>query len=220
MSIDTEKDIEKILRLGEYRDFPAGGGLYLRIKPPKKNSNAEHGPAVWVVKRSVRRPGGKRDQISRTLGGWPEIYVIDAKVARRDIVEVFERGVDPSEIITRPKGKDALPPNGYITLSARSTFQEVAERTFKNVKRTLRSEKYQRQWWNGLSKAMDAFGNRPIRDVTPDDIGRLLYRDWSRTPESSRRLAQRLEKIFELARGAGARPVAPTHWRGTTADVL
>jgi hypothetical protein len=208
MAVVSTRQVEKILKDGAGKDHPVGDGLYLRVRRAKKGMTGPHGGAVWIVKRSRTTPSG-RQQISRTIGEWPEVDLHQARGIAEAVVEAFDRGVDPEQVLGKPEEMDDdkhdLPiETGFAFATPDSTFEEVAAMAFNCTSKTLRSDKYKKQWWSSLEKPLKKLGHMPVADITPAHIGEVLYRDWNRTPESARRLAQRLGKIFDFARGVGA----------------
>lgn len=208
MAVISSKQVEKILKDGAGRDHSIGAGLYLRVKKAKKGTDGPHGGAVWIVKRSRTTPTG-RQQISRSIGELPEVDLHDARAIAERVIDAFECGVDPDQVLARSEAvgddKHDLPTEtGFVFATADSTFDELARMTFNNESKKLRSDKYKKQWWNSLEKPLKKLGHMPVADITPAHIGEVLYKDWNRTPDSARKLAQRLAKVFEFARGVGA----------------
>jgi integrase len=55
------------------------------------------------------------------------------------------------------------------------------------------------------TQAFPLIGKRPVAEITQDEIVAILSPKWRETPETARRLLQRLDIIFDIAIGRGIR---------------
>jgi hypothetical protein len=135
----------------------------------------------WVLRLSMH---GKR--LWRGLGPYPTISLQmarDAAIDRRRAARL---------------GKDLV--------SHAQTFRQAFERHFAQRREGLRNEKHISQWRTGLeTHAFPVIGDGPVAEVSHDDIVAILRPIWQTTPETARRILQRLSIIFDIATSPGRR---------------
>ena len=68
---------------------------------------------------------------------------------------------------------------------------------------TFRNEKHRKQWLSSLTPVFDAIGTRRVSDITSADLMGALAPLWTATPETARRVLQRVKHVFEWCRVHG-----------------
>lgn len=160
-----------------YRLFD-GGGLYLEVAPS--------GGKLWRLKY---RYAGKEKRLA--LGAYPEVGLREARNARDDARKLLAGGTDPGAVrkIEKAARRDAadntLEALAREWLAAKSAGW-AASHTGKILRRL---EMY----------AFPVLGNRPVREVTAPEILAQLQKVAEQSPETARRLAQALGRVFRFA---------------------
>jgi integrase len=153
-----------------------GGGLRLVVEPS--------GARRWVVRVTI---AGK--QRSRGLGPYPLIPLEEARERAIDARRAARKGLDVAK-----------------RASATGTFRQAFEEHLAHRQKGMRNPKHIWQWRAGIERhAFPVIGDRPIADVTHDEIVTVLKPIWHETPETARRILQRLQIIFDLAISRGIR---------------
>lgn len=147
-----------------------GGGLYLVLRAT--------GSKAWVF---LWKRDGRTTEIG--LGSFSDLGLSDArkmaKVARSEVAA----GRDPRTAFKPPDDK---------------TFEDAATAVIA-MKSKGREAKTRRQWERDLLERCKTLHSRPIKNVTRDDILKILRPVWVDTPESGRRFRARLEALFGYA---------------------
>ncbi|HXK34375.1 MAG TPA: integrase arm-type DNA-binding domain-containing protein, partial [Dehalococcoidia bacterium] len=165
---------------GRYGD---GGGLYLVVD--------RSGARRWVVRLVVR---GTRHDLG--LGSASAVSLAEARAEAARLRALARRGGDP--LADRRRAQRPVP-----------TVREAAIQVHAQRAVTFRSAKHRHQWLQSLAQAVfPVLGDRPVDAVTSSDILAVLTPIWTTTPETARRVKQRLKVIFEWAVAAGYRPAA------------
>lgn len=146
-----DSQIRALKPTGKVQKISDGGGLYLHV--------TEKGSKLWRMAYSFE---GKQKLLS--LGAYPEVSLLDARRRRDEAKQQLANGIDPSAEKKR------------IKLEARQTA-EAASRTFRVVAAEF-VETQENVWaTNNIKKKIrllnmlyDAFGDKPIEEVTPTDI--------------------------------------------------
>lgn len=159
-----------------------GGSMYLYIKP--------NGRAYW---RLNYRVDGKLKTIS--LGTYPKISLKDARQQRDHMRAELEGGVDPAVIRKASKHARVDIQAFAFEIKAREWFERKKKR--KHWSQTHATRVIQRL----EKRAFPFIGNKPVQDVTPDDIeGILLKIQKDGAIETAHRAKSDLLDIFKLAR--------------------
>lgn len=82
--------------------------------------------------------------------------------------------------------------------------------------RAARWRKLASQWTNTLAMyANPVIGNKPVADVTTDDVLQILTPIWSTKTETASRVRSRIELVLSYAKAKGLRAGEnPAQWRG------
>ncbi|WP_411642606.1 tyrosine-type recombinase/integrase [Loktanella agnita] len=152
-----------------------GGGLYLRIGRQSGKS--------WILRTTVF--GQRRDL---GLGSFNLVTLAEAREEALKLRKIARSGGDPDSFRRRE------------TL----TFEKAATRAFGALKPTWSSEKHAELWWSSLERyVFPKLGAKPIDLIVVQDIHRLLLPIWSEKYETAKRIKQRIQHVFEWAKGAG-----------------
>jgi len=160
-----------------------GGGMYLEISPA--------GGKWWRLKY---RYGGKEKRLS--LGVYPDVSLKDARQRRDDARKLLADGIDPGE------NRKAV----------KATKTERAANSFEVVAREWYAKKLPSWAASNAEKIIrrlenDAFpwlGGRPIADITPPELLKVLRRMEERgAVESAHRMRNYCSQIFRYAIATG-----------------
>lgn len=185
--------------------------LYLRVYAAEKKRSPS-----WLF---VYYLDGKRFELG--LGVFPKVSISAAKERAAANRAMVLEGVNP---------KDAKKERADARAKARE--EEEALRTFGSFAapaimqileaKKCRNAKHRAQWSATVNTyAVPVLGRLPVRDITRDDILRVLRPIWYEKTETASRLRGRLEAIFDLAIATGLRSDAnPCSWRGNLALFL
>lgn len=170
-------------------------GLYLRVRGKYRN---------FFARLTVA--GRRRDYAIGSAADVP-LAVAKARLVklRADILE----GRDPWSIKASRKREAAE------TVLTFGVYSKTAIDAIANARR-WRSAKHQAQWYSTIQAYADpVLGDMPIRDITRDDVLRVLEPIWETKSETASRLRGRLEAIFDQAIYDGLHPGPnPAAWRG------
>ena len=154
---------------GMYGD---GEGLYLKVGRGDARS--------WIQRIKY---GGRRRDIG--LGRFPDVGLAQARAAAARNRELISSGGDPLV----EKRRANVP-----------TFREAAEQVFEANRPGWRNAKHAVTWRQSLERhAYRVIGNMPVDAIDQQDVLRVLTPIWSTTPETARRVRQRIRTIFKWA---------------------
>ena len=182
----TALEVKKAAGPGILED---GAGLRLLV--------GEGGQKHWVVRVTIF---GKR--ISRGLGSFPEVSLVDARDKAEEARRGARRGLDSTTEAKREKHSYTL------------TFRAAFNRYFEEVKRpTLKPGRFAERWPESMEVyAYPKIGDRPVAEVTPVEIIDLLQPIWHPKRETATRVLQRMTVAFQSAIVRGDRKHAnPCH---------
>ena len=173
---------EKRLRAKDIGTLPAGvyedgGGLRLLVEPS--------GARRWVLRVTI---AGKR--CYRGLGSYHLVSLEKARDKATDIRRAAREGRD-LVAVRRREG---------------TTFRQAFDEHLEHRQRGMLNAKHVWQWRAGIeAHAFPVIGDRPVSEITHDEIIAVLKPIWHVTPETARRVLQRMEIIFKLAISRGLR---------------
>ncbi|HUV99131.1 MAG TPA: integrase arm-type DNA-binding domain-containing protein [Gallionella sp.] len=177
VAIKNVKPGEKAIRLFD------GGGLYLEVAPS--------GGKWWRLKY---RFDGKEKRLS--LGVYPDVSLKDARQRRDDARKLLANGTDPGENRKAIKAAKSERAANSFEVVAREWFGKKAPSWApSNAEKVLaRLEKNAFPW----------LGNRPIADITPPELLKVLRRIEDRgAVESAHRVKNYCSQIFRYAIATG-----------------
>lgn len=185
----TNKLTAAALRAAKYEGRPHkiadGGGLYLHVTASGK---------YWRMKY---RADGREKLLS--FGVYPRVSLAEARQARDEAKARLARGEDPQEAKRASRETRA------------DTFRVLAEDWMERKRSelaedTLRLTRSRLETW-----VFPEIGQRPVREIEPPDVLRLLRVPESRGKhETAHRLRQRIGQIFRYAIATGRADRDPT----------
>jgi len=171
-----------------------GGGLYLSID--------DTGRRRWVF---IYSRGARRTELG--LGGGRDLSLANARVEAAACRTMLADGLDPK--VERAKDDQA------------QTFGACADAYVEAMRPSWRNEKHAAQWKMTLTKYAAPIRERPVNELTTQDILDVLQPLWTRTPETAERLRGRMENVLDAAKAKGLRAGEnPARWRGHLNQLL
>ncbi|MGA0613332.1 tyrosine-type recombinase/integrase [Paracoccus sp. KR1-242] len=172
----TAQAVKNATTPGKYFD---GHGLYLRVDP--------NGSRFWVQRITIR---GKRCEIG--LGSPALVTLAEARAKALDNRRLARDGGDP--IQERREAKAVL------------TFEEAARNVHALHLPTWKNEKHGKDFISSLeTHAFPKLGKMRVSEVTTADVLAVLTPIWTKLPETSRRVRQRIGTVMKWAIARGWR---------------
>lgn len=169
----SAKKCEAARKPGEYAD---GGGLILLVD--------DAGNRRWNMRVSI---AGRR--VKRGLGSFPEVGLHEARERAAEIRRAAKEGRDP----TAEQRIEAVRNAAGLT-----TLREAFETFWQLKQGGLSNAKHRQQWVNSLATYVwPAMGDKPVVEITADDVIRCLAPVWATKNETASRCLQRLRAIVE-----------------------
>lgn len=190
----TSKQADKMIRDGKPGAYADGDGLYLKI--------GTTGAASWQYRYQMN---GKRRMMG--LGSCATVGLAEARDKAADARKQVKQGIDPLEV------KEAE----QTALEAKATtFRELATEYIADHRPGWRNAKHGQQWENTLAQyAFPKIGDKPIAEISTEDVLRILKKLWTEKPETASRLRNRIELVIDAGRAKGLSTAAnPAAWRG------
>ena len=144
--------------------------------------------AVWW--RLKYRYGNKEKSLS--LGTYPDVSLKRAREKRDEARQLLDRGVDPS--VERRAAKSA-----HV-----DSFEILAREWLALQRRKLAATTHEKATWMLETFVFPSIGSRPIGEIEPPDLLRLLRRIEARgRRETAHRTRQRVSQVFRFAVASG-----------------
>ena len=87
------------------------------------------------------------------------------------------------------------------------TFEEAARNVHTNLSPSFKNTKHAKQWINTLETfVFPIFGSHRVDSIDTPDVLKVLDPIWLKTPETARRVRQRIRSVFDWAKASGFRP--------------
>ncbi len=161
---------------GRYGD---GDGLFLLVGPT--------GAKSWMVR--VQKDGKRRDF---GLGSAKKVTLALARERSAKARSQIEAGIDP---VAERRKAAGIP-----------TFREAAALVHAEHKRGWRNGKHNKQWLSSLeAHAFPAIGDVAVSELDGPAVRDVLATIWLTTPETARRIRQRIVTIMDWAVGKNYR---------------
>jgi integrase len=165
-----------------------GEGLQLAVSEP--------GRGKWVYRFTLK---GRAREMG--LGDYPTVPITEAReralVARRQA----RSGIDP--IDERRKESVVIP-----------TFAEFAKGVIEAQTVGVSTE-HAAQWRTSLAAYAKAIHDKPVNEITTEDVLALLKPIWLAKPETAGRVRNRIERVLDAAKARKLRSGEnPAAWRG------
>jgi integrase len=194
----TAREVATLKATGRHAD---GGGLYLRI--------TSGGARSWVFMAAVN---GKRSEVG--LGAVSSVSLAVARRIAGEMREAVATGRDPRDVLVKSEVTDEPPV---------PTFGGFAEEYIKSVEGGWRNPIHRQQWRQSLRDHAAGLRDKPIDQITTDDVLATLQPIWLTHPETAKRVRGRIERILDAAKVLGHRArdsMNPAAWRGHLALIL
>jgi hypothetical protein len=191
----SARAVATLARPGLHAD---GGGLYLRISTGKNSGRR------WVF--LYRRPSdGKRCEVG--LGGAAAVSLVRAREKAASARARLADGHDP---LADKQGNRRAP-----------TFGELADQRIEAMAPSWRNPKHRAQWEMTLREYARPLRDKPVNEITTEDVLAVLWPLWQRIPETANRVRGRVENVLDAAKVQGFRTGEnPAAWRGHLKLVL
>ena len=190
----SDKEV-KNLKAGSYAD---GGGLMLFVS----KTGARRWAYIW------NRDGKRRE---KGLGSVLKVPLKEARKLASILREKVGAGIDPIEE-ERIEKEQALQAQKQLI-----KFGDFADEWFEREKApSLSNEKHKDQWRMTLRVYCAPMRDKPISQITTQDILEVLSPIWHQKMETASRLRGRIEKIIDAASVQGNFPniLNPARWDG------
>lgn len=190
----TTKQVEKLIRDAQPGATADGDGLYLKIGPT--------GAASWQFRCQI---AGKRRMMG--LGACSVLTLAEARDKAAEARKLAKQGIDPLEARRAAEAAER---------AAVTTFREVALDYIESHRAGWRNAKHGQQWTNTLAQyAYPKFGDKPVDEVSTEDVLGALKPIWMEKPETASRVRNRIELVLDAARAKGlSTGINPAAWRG------
>lgn len=168
-----------------------GGGLQLRVMPS--------GSKLWVL--MYRNTKGIQRKLS--FGAYPTVTLEKARAKRSEAKTLLADGIDPFDHEKAAKA--------HKLDSEAHTFASVAAELLAKKKREGKASNTigKREWLYSL--AGDAFGRRPIAEITPPEVLKVLQAvESTGRLETARRMRSSIGEVFRFAVATGRATNDPT----------
>jgi integrase len=185
--------------------LPDGNGLYLRVR----DSGTKH----WVLRY---RLNGKRHDMS--LGTFPYLSLAEAReMADGHRREHLKAKLNPLDARRRDETRRAMERAKAVV-----TFDQARDLFLDDRKGGWKNKKHHQQWRNTLAQyASPIIGEKPISEVTNDDVLAILKPIWQSKAETASRVRGRIESVLDWAKVKGHRGGEnPAAWRGNLVHIL
>ena len=186
----TALEVARRKKPGRYSD---GHGLWLQV--------SSSGTKAWLFRYMI-------DGRARHMGLGPlhTVSLAEARVRARQARQLIIDGKDPIEV--KYETRDARRSPGAMV------FKEAARHFIEVHDPTWRSARHRQQWRNTLLRDhASSLGNRPITAIDGLLITTTLAPIWTRTPETAKRVKQRIERVVQWVRDGMPMPNGATERR-------
>jgi hypothetical protein len=162
-----------------------GDGLRLQI--------ASGGGKSWLFRYML---AGRSREMG--LGSVDFVTLAEARQRAADARRQLAQGVDP---IDARREADRVAKVAQAN-ARENNFTAMAERYVAVHEPSWRNPKHRAQWRSTLETyAYPVLGDKAVRDITTDDVVRVLRPIWLKKPETASRLRGRIEAILDSATG-------------------
>jgi len=184
----TENEVKKAKPTDKPYKIADGGGMYLLVKPT--------GGKYWHL---AYRFNNKQKLLA--LGVYPDVSLKEARIKREAARKLLQKGTDPSEAKKEEKRLSIL--------QAENTFEAIAKEWLSN--KTKLQANTVKTYHHYLSYVFEAFGQKPITDVTSPDILALCRKIEAKgTIETAHRIKMTCGLVFRYAIATGRANYEPT----------
>lgn len=170
--------VKALKKPGIYTD---GNTLTFRI--------TEKGTRSWVQRISIE---GRQRNIG--LGAYPAVGLAEARQKARENAKAVREGHNPIE------DKKAARKEAEERASV-NTFWEIAQKVIENKQGNWDNPKTKQRWTNNfIAYVVPTIGHKRPRDITREDILKILEPIWLTKISTSNRIRQTISNVFDYAR--------------------
>ena len=178
-----------------------GNGLYLRVQPS--------GAKSWIFRFQLN---GKRREMG--MGTLEHKTPVEARSEVAQLAAQVRAGVDPIE-----QRKQLAAQTAQAAKAAEAhavTFSDAAGDYIQAHRSSWKNAKHAAQWETTLATyAAPIIGNKPVGEVSTEDVLRILSPLWTTKTETASRLRSRMELVLSYAKAMQWRQGEnPALWRG------
>jgi len=166
-----------------------GGGLLLWVDT--------EGRKFWRMRffvDGVEKLRGYRDESGNVGGEYPNISLERARKWRDSIMHEVRGGRDP--LVIERERKAAAQHEDERTAN---TLRVYAEQYHQTASAEFRNAKHRAQWLSSLAPIFDKLGDKPLDEVTQEDLIDALQPMFASAPETAKRARQRIRSVFDAA---------------------
>lgn len=173
-----------------------GGGLYLLVR--RRGDTLEK---LWLF-RFKRGPRKTAKEVTLSIGPARDVTLAEARRQAAICRDALQRGADPKAEIDRPKDTP--------------TFGTIADDLVAEVVKGFRNKKTGDGWRLTLGDGYCASLRRKrVSEASVADVLDVLKPVWLTRPETARRMRERIERVFDVAKAKGHRDGDnPARWKG------
>ena len=184
-----------------------GSGLYLRVQAS--------GAKSWIFRFQLN--GKRREMGIGTLAAKP---APEARSEAAQLAAVIRNGIDPIE--DRKAKAELAALEAQKMAAAVTTFRQVATAYIDNHRASWKNAKHAQQWENTLEQyAGPIIGDKPVGEITTEDVLSILQPLWITKTETASRLRSRIELVLSYAKALRLRHGEnPAIWRGHLDAIL
>ncbi|MEY9581525.1 tyrosine-type recombinase/integrase [Sinorhizobium fredii] len=197
----TDTKIKAALRSGQPAKLGDGDGLWLHVQ----SSGAASWVFIWTRHKWRREMG-----LGSYGTGARHVSLADARKKAETVRGILGRGGDPFKEL--PERIASVRPK---------TFGECADELLTAKEKIFRNEKHKAQWRMTLEVYAKSLRKIPVKDVSTDDVVRVLRPLWQEKQETASRLRGRIENVLDYAKALKLRDGEnPARWKGHLDHVL
>ena len=184
-----------------------GSGLYLRVQAS--------GAKSWIFRFQLNNK--RREMGIGTLAAKP---APEARSEAAQLAAMIRNGIDPIE--DRKAKAELVALESQKTAAAVTTFRQVATAYIDNHRASWKNAKHAQQWENTLEQyAGPIIGDKPVGEITTEEILSILQPLWITKTETASRLRSRIELVLSYAKALKLRHGEnPAIWRGHLDAIL
>jgi integrase len=163
-----------------------GGGLFLYVT----RDGVKRWPYKFAYLGRERLAGG---------GCYPEVSLAAARAWRNRLRDALHAGRDPIADKRAAVETDRIE-RAKADADEENTLEKFATAQHARIKGQYRNAKHRAQWIASLRPVFDKLGKKPIAAITEADVLDALPPIIADTPETGRRVKQRLRAVFDAAK--------------------
>ncbi len=199
----------RLVNLTEPGWYSDGGRLYLRIE----KDGSKRWVFVWIRNKKRREMG---------LGGFRDYSLDEARAMAVAAWQLVKEGIDPIEArraAIEEERQSALAAEQAAAEAASiiPTFWQCAEVYIAAHEDGWSNAKHRWQWTNSLTKHAKPLLQKPVNEITADDLVDTLKPIWRTIADTAGRVRARIETILDAAKSQGHIKSPwenPARWKG------